>query len=464
MHENVLCTDHLNYINKLSYHLKKLDQKINYEKQNNFYDYIAVCHDQNIDRRIIQQCISLARVGYEGLIIALSNHGDDELDQIEDNGFKISVHRIGLDRIAPDCPIYYDYINNIEKFKNKPRLLNINNFIYKVKLLLKYRSTNIFHPHPFDYCFGTTLQLYKCRLIIAHDLPALKSCAHVSNQMRVPLIYDSHELYSEQAAFSKPQKKLLDALEAKYIKYCKHVITVSDSFAKIIYKKNKLHLMPHVIRNVADFNYDNLDVNEDEVNDIRTLANLPIDSKVILFQGGVSHNRNLHNLLLGFCRVKTENLYLVFLGPRDSKEYNKLTKLIDSNAIKNVAFVDPVPQNRLIQVTRTADFGVIPYASIDLNTKYCMPNKLFEYVLASLPILANLQLDEVKSVMSNLNNPGKMVDFTNPAEIANGIIQMLNSDLDTFRIELKKSKKFYTWDHEHSKYVQIVSAALNSEI
>ena len=44
-----------------------------------------------------------------------------------------------------------------------------------------------------------------------------------------------------------------------------------------------------------------------------------------------------------------------------------------------------VPQAELLEWTAAADIGIIPYQPVDLNTRFCSPNKLFEYIAAGIP-------------------------------------------------------------------------------
>ena len=54
-----------------------------------------------------------------------------------------------------------------------------------------------------------------------------------------------------------------------------------------------------------------------------------------------------------------------------------------------IHFLDPVSQDELLSWTAGADIGIVPYPPIDLNSRLCTPNKLFEFIVAEVPILAN---------------------------------------------------------------------------
>jgi len=417
--------------------------------------FLMICHDQNIDRRIIQQALTLLENGWQGKIICLSFDAEDHLEEFEG----ISIHRIGLAKIVPDCPVYWRYQNRqrlINWWGRNTSLLNKTNWLwYKLDLLLSYKSRSyIAYPLPFDNVFFETAKYYPAHIIIAHDLPALKTAAILANQWNIPLIYDAHELYSEQKAFSLKQKSLLDQRERKYVKDCTQIITVSPSFAEVIAHKNNVPT-PQVILNVTVKN----NLISDKKRIFNELLNLPKEHKIVLYQGGISYNRNLDVLLRGFIQVKKDNVHLVFLGPTEPKLEHTLKKMSGNRLNKNIHFIPPVSQEDLLTYTTSADFGIIPYPPCDLNTKCCMPNKMFEYIQASLPILAN-DLVEVGRIFNQIGGGGMITDLNTPTKVKEGINAMLQHDLQADRKKLLEVKQEFSWEAEKAKYIQVINNAI----
>ena len=75
-----------------------------------------------------------------------------------------------------------------------------------------------------------------------------------------------------------------------------------------------------------------------------------------------------------------------------------------------------VPQKELLDYTAGADFGIIPYPAIDLNTKYCTPNKMFEFVSAEIPIIANKDLITVANFLKKYNTERVALDYMEKRE------------------------------------------------
>src|SRR5262249_27506804 len=128
---------------------------------------------------------------------------------------------------------------------------------------------------------------------------------------------------------------------------------------------------------------------------------------------------------------------------------------------KKVFVIDAVPQNVLLDYTASADVGIIPYPPVDMNSRLCTPNKLFEYIVAGLPILAN-DLPELRRFVAD-NRFGQVHTLGTAREIARAIDRMLASDLDPYREELTRRCHEFTWarqgEHIASLYAGFIAAA-----
>ncbi|HHY71904.1 MAG TPA: methyltransferase domain-containing protein [Bacillus bacterium] len=416
--------------------------------------FVMICHDQQIDRRIIQQAHALMGEGWVGKIVALSFDSEDKLDLYDG----VPIHRIGLNRIIPDCPVYWKYQKRTWKIKLFGRMTNVLNKInwnwYKANLLLKYQCKSVYYPLPFDNAFYEAAKNYQAELIVTHDLPALKAGRILADMWDAKLVYDAHELYSEQKVFSPTQRMIMDEYEKEHSKRCDAVITVSDSFGTVIKEKNGIPSF-NVILNAVE----SKPLGGKRLRLLHDKLNLPYEHKIVLFQGGRAPNRNLETLVKGFTLTKQDNVHLVFLGPSDEELEKKLRSYAKHLLDKRIHFLDSVPQAELLKYTNSADIGVIPYASVDLNTKYCMPNKMFEYIQAGLPILAN-DLVEVHKIISSLGGGGIITKLNNPKEVADAINTMLLRDLEDDRSKLMAVRSRFSWEIEEGKYNDIIKKVM----
>ena len=437
--------------------------------------YLMITHDQDIDRRILQQAQALEEVGWTGAIVCLSFDNADN-PGVEDGR---EVHRIGLSRIVPGCDVFRAYnrrqgailewsyarphgylrgrrpwtrgVNGLFKVASKA-----NWWLYKLHLLAYYQSRKIACPLPFDECFYTAASSFAADLIVAHDLPALPAAQRLARQRGVPLVYDAHELYYEQAAFSARQKEMMREEEARLIHQCQAVFTVNDSIAQEMARRYGCPA-PRVLLNAIDppAQFDP-HVRGDL---LRQRLGVEAGRKIVLFQGGLLANRNLENLLRSAAMAKNPGWVLVFMGNGPLRE--RLEGLaLRARCQDRVKFVPAVPPGELVRWTASADVGVVPYAPVDLNTRFCTPNKLFEYIQAAVPILAN-DLPELQRYVRDTGF-GRVMDMTQP--------RLLAAKIDAFvadapamaaaRSAMLQRRGEFTWRHAQAAYLQTIDSVL----
>jgi glycosyltransferase involved in cell wall biosynthesis len=123
-----------------------------------------------------------------------------------------------------------------------------------------------------------------------------------------------------------------------------------------------------------------------------------------------------------------------------------------------VLFHDAVRQRDLLRYTASADVGIIPYPAIDVNTTLCTPNKLFEFLVAGVPILAN-DLPELRRFVLG-SNAGLTHPMNSPTEIAAAIDAMRASDLAAFRAGAAAAAPRMTWAAQEPAMLEAYRAAM----
>jgi len=290
---------------------------------------------------------------------------------------------------------------------------------------------------------------YNPDIVHAHDLPQLRSGVEIKHKLAIPLVYDAHELYPEIDTLSSKQKKELSSIERKNIRNCDAVITVNPFIAKEMANRYSIN-EPHTILNATNVPETFV---KSSCQKFHERFNLSKDVKVVLFQGWMSKTRGLQNLVESMSYVENASIHLVFMGYGEAKD--ELIALASELAIdKKVHFMDAVSQDELLYWTASADAGFIPYQPVDLNNYYCSPNKLFEFIQAELPIIAN-DLPFLREIIYG-NDFGIVQKLETPEDYAAAINCMFsNNSLKKYICQLKEKKNQYSWAVEEKKLLKI---------
>ena len=314
------------------------------------------------------------------------------------------------------------------------------------------RLKMIFKKGPLFYFFFN-LRLFfvglinKTDLFYANDLDTLAPMFLLSKLKKKPLIYDSHELFCEvpELKLSRIKKAIWQKLEGYIIPKLKTCITVNDSIAKIY--EAKYNVPFYIIRNISDFD-------QTFIPKSRVQLSLPEDKKIILLQGaGINVDRGAEELIDAMEFVQNAVLYII--GSGDVWE-NLKQKVSFNKSIQNkVVLINKLPKSELINYTFNADIGLSIDKNTNLNYLYSLPNKIFDYIQAEIPILAS-RLPEIENIILQYKI-GDFIDDHNPKTIANKLNEMLYSQqLSSYKKYLAIAKKEITWKSEKEKLLTII--------
>lgn len=314
------------------------------------------------------------------------------------------------------------------------------------------RLKMIFKKGPLFYFFFN-LRLFfvglinKTDLFYANDLDTLAPMFLLSKLKKKPLIYDSHELFCEvpELKSSRIKKIIWQKLEGYIIPKLQTCITVNVSIAKIY--EAKYNVPFYIIRNISDFD-------QTFIPKSRVQLSLPEDKKIILLQGaGINVDRGAEELIDAMEFVQNAVLYII--GSGDVWE-NLKQKVSFNKSIQNkVVLINKLPKSELINYTFNADIGLSIDKNTNLNYLYSLPNKIFDYIQAEIPILAS-RLPEIENIILQYKI-GDFIDDHNPKTIANKLNEMLYSQqLSSYKKYLAIAKKEITWKSEKEKLLTII--------
>lgn len=295
----------------------------------------------------------------------------------------------GLRQIKKELTVFK---RNLVKFYKKIRKsilklissLRKHTYLFIKKVLLPFHkplASLDFYIKGIKYSLKVRPETYHC-----HDLNTLWIGVIAAKLTKSKLVYDSHELYTEISTFNKRQRFILGLTEKILIKFPDEIITVNESIANELVKRYNIKHPKIVMNCPPKINLDTKPIEKIDDTWEKIRESCPRDTTFILYQGGFAPNRGLENLIRSM--KFTSGCVLVMLGW--GRLEDDLRLLVDKESLKEkVIFVPPVSQEELLYFTKHADFGVIPYQNVGLNNYYATPNKLFEYAMSGLPILAS---------------------------------------------------------------------------
>jgi glycosyltransferase involved in cell wall biosynthesis len=381
--------------------------------------------DTRVDRRVLLSARSLQRAGWLVEIIALPY--PEPIDDDRRMFPELSIRRIRPLRLPA---------------------------IGQTRSELAKRAREWQSVYPYYLHFLELARRYPGRVFVAHDLPVLASAAVAAEESGCYLAYDAHELYPEQHLFSAERSASLGRAEADLISRADLVTTVNGSIATEMAERYGIDC-PAIILNCPAAPAGGLPV--PCTNLLRDHLALDQHHCIVLFQGGLSPNRNLEALVDAMSMVRRGDVVLVFLGP-DGGTRSTIVQIARAHGLLGgrVRIVDPVAQDVLLSWTASADIGIIPYPPIDLNSRLCTPNKLFEYIVAEVPILAN-DLPEIRKFVAG-NGFGVVHPMISPEAIAAAIDDMAGTDLSGFRATLRARAAEFTWDRQELEIIRLYAA------
>ena len=291
------------------------------------------------------------------------------------------------------------------------------------------------------------LLFHRVDLLYSNDLDTLLPNYLVSKIKRVPLIYDSHELFTEVPELQNaPFKKAVwTKIEKRIIPKLKYCITVNESIAKIFEEKYKVKF--NSIRNVPERMPTNL---SNTIN----LENIPKDSFTVIIQGsGLNIDRGLEEAVEAMHLL--ENVHLLIVGNGDV--IPKAKKMVENLKLENrVHFYGKRPYHELMKFTSLANCGLAIDKATNKNHQFALPNKVFDYIQAGTPIIC-MDLIEIKSLVIKYDI-GIVIKDVLPSLIADAIRELQSNAplLQTYKNNCEKAAEIEHWGNEKSKLEELI--------
>lgn len=203
------------------------------------------------------------------------------------------------------------------------------------------------------------------------------------------VVYDAHELAMvEKGENANFRTKLFASMEKTSIGSFNLIIAANDERARIMKEYYDLPIQPVVIKNIPDVEISNDLYSRPELEEkFEILKNST--ASIYVYQGVVTAIRKIDLVVNEIAKIKN-SLVLIVGGGSDSY-IQELKDGFKARGLENVHFLGKVDLKTLYSVLNISDFGIISYSDVNLNNKYCAPNKLYEYAQFKLPMITTEQ-------------------------------------------------------------------------
>ncbi len=261
---------------------------------------------------------------------------------------------------------------------------------------------------------------------------------------KVKVVYDAHEYETQVNGHSERMKKLTAIFERWLIRYADKTITVSQSIAEE-YKK----LYPEIEMPALVLNCPPLRSETKKKNIFRKRFNIPKEATIFLYQGSLSKGRGLEIIVEAFRQSQDKNNVLVIMGYGNLEDYAREL----SGKEENIFFHEAVSPKVLLDYTSSADLGISTIENTCLSYYYCLPNKMFEYMMAGIPLIVS-NLPEMKRVVEKYN-----IGVVAEENTQNGILKAVQKasqlDLNQMKDNLQKARQEFNWENQEKELLKI---------
>ncbi|MDO9512740.1 MAG: glycosyltransferase [Bacteroidales bacterium] len=354
---------------------------------------VSVINDLSTDQRVNKVCSSLTAMGFDVLLVGRILAASLPLDERP-----YAMHRMKLLFVKGPC-FYAEF--------------NIRLFFFLI--------------------------IRRFDLLVSNDLDTLLANFLVSKIRRRAIVYDTHEYFTHTPeVIHRPiVQKSWERIERWIFPRLKNIFTVNESIANIYYQK--YGIKPLVIRNVPK-------KMELSSNPGRKELNLPENKRLIILQGaGINIQRGAEELLQAM--AFTSDVVLIIAGSGDIIE--ELKSMAQQPELKDkILFFPKMPYQRLMQYTANADLGLSLDKDTNPNYRFSLPNKIFDYIHAGIPVLVS-DLPEISQLVKTWK-VGEIIPSHQPEIIAQSIMNMLDHEdkLSTYKNNCRIAAPQLCWENE----------------
>ncbi len=295
------------------------------------------------------------------------------------------------------------------------------------------------------------LLFQRYHILVSNDLDTLLANFVASKVRRKPMVYDTHEFFTGVPELSdRPViRSIWESIERFIFPKLTHIYTVNESIAKLY--ADKYHKKIYVVRNIPS------KIKKDHWPS-REMLGLPVDKKIIIIQGsGINIDRGAEELTLAMSYL--DDSVLLIIGGGDVLSVLK-KNVIENDLTDKVIFKPKLPYLEMMGYTRLADLGCSLDKDTNINYRYSLPNKLFDYIHAGIPVLCS-EIIEVANIVTTYKI-GMVIESHDSKLIAEKIKEMVHNEekIKFWKSNLENAALELCWENEEKELLKVYNDLL----
>ena len=285
---------------------------------------------------------------------------------------------------------------------------------------------------------------FRPHLVVANDWSTLPIAARAKALIGARVLYDFHEFapteFADRRLWRLLAQRHVEEIEARFIAAADAVTTVSANIAREIAARYRLPVPPVVLRNIPDF----------EPRPARPTG----DVVTVLFHGLLRAHRGLEPLIDSVALWRPERRLVLRGYGADGYVGQLRTRAKSSPAAGRIAFEPPVAPEQVVPAAAAADIGFFALPGSSPQSRFALPNKIFEYIGASLAVVTT-PLADMRALLDQWGC-GAYTGET-AAEIARTLNALDRDAVDRLKSRAAEAARTLNWRRESAVLLDLVA-------
>lgn len=359
------------------------------------------------DSRVLKENISLQKAGYDVTVVALH----ESPMAVHETVKGVPVHRIEL--------------RSREWSKQKlVQLIKYAEFIFRA--VTAYKQSDILHCNDLN------------------TLPIGVIIKRFFNR-NAKIVYDAHEYETEQNNLVGWRKRAAKWLEKQLIGHADAVMTVSGGIADEYVRLYGIP-RPSLVLNTPARHF------VARKNLFRKAFGIGEEQTIFLYQGSLSRGRGIESIIDAFKGMESSDRVLVLMG------YGPLAEAVKEAAAAhtNIFYHEAVAPEVVLDYTASADVGLSLIENSCLSYYYCLPNKVFEYAMAGLPVIVS-GLYEMRRIVEQYAI-GAVMASDDEAGLLSAMEQIEAMEAEILKHNLERFAEIFNWEAQEQVLLGVYKA------